>query len=109
MEKPLQDKFIGCIVGGAIGDAVGSHCENAACVSDIDFDQVSGITDDTQLTLATCESILKDVCFITHKNDETYVGALAVLYALDLVINNNWPPGEQLLRAVIPHPPNRLP
>jgi ADP-ribosyl-[dinitrogen reductase] hydrolase len=59
MNSSIHDKFIGCIVGGAIGDAVGSYYENAAHVSDIDFDQVSGITDDTQLTLATCESILE--------------------------------------------------
>lgn len=184
MEKSLQEKFIGCIVGGSIGDAVGSYYENAANVSDIDFDQASGITDDTQLTIATCESILetgtvspaniaghflrwynsgrlvglgsstlkalrdlqmgahwglsgrsgeyaagngaamriaplafylspendrqliKDVCSITHKNDEAYIGALAVLYALDLVIKNKWSPGEQLLSAVIPHLPD---
>jgi ADP-ribosyl-[dinitrogen reductase] hydrolase len=184
IDNSLQDKLIGCIVGGAIGDAVGSYYETAANVSDVNFDQVLGITDDTQLTLATCESILetgavspeniakhflrwynsgrlvglgsstlkalrdlqmgahwalcgrsgeyaagngaamriaplaffcspdndrqliRDVCFITHKNDEAYVGALAVLYALDLVINKNWPPDEQLLTAVIPHLPD---
>jgi ADP-ribosyl-[dinitrogen reductase] hydrolase len=184
MNSSIQDKFIGCIVGGAIGDAVGSYYENATNVSDIDFEQVSGITDDTQLTLATCESILetgavspaniaghflrwynrgrlvglgsstlkalrdlqvgahwglsgrsgeyaagngaamriaplafflspekdrqliKDVCSITHKNDEAYIGALAVLYALDLVIKSKWSPGEQLLTAVIPHLPD---
>jgi ADP-ribosyl-[dinitrogen reductase] hydrolase len=50
--------------------------------------------------------LIKDVCSITHKNDEAYIGALAVLYALDLVIKNKWSPGEQLLTAVIPHLPD---
>jgi ADP-ribosylglycohydrolase len=41
------DSVLGCIVGGAIGDAVGGVPERVAlCLSD-----------DTQLTLATCESI----------------------------------------------------
>ena len=182
----LKDRVFGCIVGGAIGDAAGSHYENMTGVSEVDFDLLSGITDDTQLTLATCESIIevgsvspeniakhflqwynsrrlvglgastlkalrdlqvgahwglsgrsgeyaagngaamriaplafflssdddrsliKDVCFITHKNDEAYVGSLSVLYALQLIIHEDWPAGEQLLTLILPHLPDTV-
>ena len=176
--------MLGCIVGGAIGDAVGSYYETMTDVALVNLDVLSGITDDTQLTLATCESILevgavlpeniakhflrwynsgrlvglgsstlkalrdlqvgahwglsgrsgeyaagngaamrisplafflsvdqersliKDVCYITHKNDEAYVGCLAVLYALNQVISDKWSPSEQLLSYVLPHLPD---
>lgn len=42
-----NDKIIGCIVGGAIGDTVGGVSER---------NEIS-LSDDTQLTLATCEAI----------------------------------------------------
>ena len=184
MNTPLKDKLLGCIVGGAIGDAVGSYYETMPEVASVNLDMLSGITDDTQLTLATCESILevgavlpeniakhflrwynsgrlvglgsstlkalrdlqvgahwglsgrsgeyaagngaamriaplafflpidkertliKDICYITHKNDEAYVGCLSVLYALDMVIKGKWSPGEQLLSLILPHLPD---
>jgi len=43
----LHDRVLGCLLGGALGDALGGVGERGrACLSD-----------DTQLTLATCESI----------------------------------------------------
>jgi len=43
----LRDRILGCLLGGAIGDAYGGIAERGrVCLSD-----------DTQLTLATCESI----------------------------------------------------
>ena len=42
-----QDTVLGCLLGGAIGDAIGGVAERG-CV---------GLSDDTQLTLATCEAI----------------------------------------------------
>jgi ADP-ribosylglycohydrolase len=44
-----HDSILGCIVGGAIGDALGGLGERG---------QLS-ISDDTQLTIATCEAIVK--------------------------------------------------
>ena len=55
-----RNSVIGAIVGGAIGDAAGHHYEG--CASDIPLPtdlQLSKLTDDTQLTLATCEAILE--------------------------------------------------
>jgi ADP-ribosylglycohydrolase len=152
------------LVGGAIGDALGSKYENQqhpiSVLTDFDWK----MSDDTQLTLATCEAIynqkvdpakvaaqfltwfnqrrltglgastlkalrelqlgghwalvgrtgeyaagngaamriaplafkksidkltIRDVCMITHKNEEAYVGALAIFYALQMNINEN--------------------
>jgi ADP-ribosylglycohydrolase len=62
-----SQRFEGCIIGGAIGDAYGSAFENLSeTTNDNDFYPFGKpepiipewqITDDTQLTLATCESI----------------------------------------------------
>jgi ADP-ribosylglycohydrolase len=45
-----KDRVVGCIVGGAIGDALGGIAERR---------QIS-LSDDTQLTLATCEALTVD-------------------------------------------------
>jgi ADP-ribosyl-[dinitrogen reductase] hydrolase len=57
-----RDSILGCIVGGAIGDAVCSHFEGSKVLSNESIDLTSfdwQITDDTQLTLATCEALVK--------------------------------------------------
>jgi ADP-ribosylglycohydrolase len=59
---PLADSVLGSLVGGAIGDAVGSAVEGALIGSKrlADVDAASWrFSDDTQLTLATCEAILE--------------------------------------------------
>ena len=54
-----QDRILGCILGGAIGDAFGGAYENL--MPPIDFAQARAwhLSDDTQLTLATCEAIIE--------------------------------------------------
>jgi ADP-ribosyl-[dinitrogen reductase] hydrolase len=177
-------KLQGCLVGGAIGDAVGSFYEGRANVKAIEFDVLNGITDDTQLTLATCEAIIssrsvsaesisnkmlewynkgklsglgsstlkalrdlqvgahwglsgrsgeyaagngaamriaplaffvdiekektliRDVCNITHKNDEAYSGCLSILYALHFIVTDRWESGQHLLDLIIPQIPD---
>ncbi|HYV39897.1 MAG TPA: ADP-ribosylglycohydrolase family protein [Gemmataceae bacterium] len=164
MSASLIDTILGCIVGGAIGDAAGAAFEGR---DDLPANsQLLGedarLTDDTQLTLATCEAlvesgkpdpaliadsflrwyrarrltclgastfkalrdldvgahwalagrkgdraagngaamriaplafcidpwhddsrqVIRDICRITHHNDEAYIGALAVLLAI---------------------------
>lgn len=163
MEAFFQsDCILGCLLGGALGDALAAPFENCVVGTPFEVQSSLPITDDTQLTLATCEAILatgsvdpaaiaalfakwhrgrritglgastlksltelaagghwalvgttgersagngaavrvaplafvlspdelidrrtlRDVCRITHHNDESYVGALALLLAL---------------------------
>lgn len=55
--KPIRDRVLGCIVGGAIGDYIGASLEGRPGPIEVGVPRISGITDDTQLTLATCEAI----------------------------------------------------
>ena len=55
----LHDRAMGCIIGGAIGDYIGSALEGLAGPLEVGIPSASRITDDTQLTLATCEGILE--------------------------------------------------
>jgi len=56
--KTLHDRIRGCIIGGAIGDYIGSPFEGRPGPIDVAVPVQSAITDDTQLTLATCEAIM---------------------------------------------------
>ncbi len=178
------DRLGGCLACGAIGDAIGSFYEGRSIIEKINLEVVHGITDDTQLTMATCESIIesgqvsaasiahhmlawynkgkltglgastlkalrdlqvgahwalsgrsgeyaagngaamriaplaffinpetdrtliRDVCNITHKNDEAYIGGLAVLYSLHFIIKTEWLPGISLLELITPKLPD---
>jgi ADP-ribosyl-[dinitrogen reductase] hydrolase len=54
-----QDQALGCLLGGALGDAWGGQWEGHAGPVDFEIPTHSEISDDTQLTLATCESIIE--------------------------------------------------
>lgn len=51
------DHVAGCLLGGALGDAMGAPYEGQARVDQVVF-QTGTVSDDTQLTLATCEGII---------------------------------------------------
>lgn len=55
----LFNRLTGSLVLGAVGDALGSYYEGRPSTSAVNLDNLHGITDDTQLTLATCEAIIK--------------------------------------------------
>jgi len=180
------ERFEGCIIGGAIGDAWGSGFENQFEEEDDTFYLVGnpnvrmptwGITDDTQLTLATIEAIIedekikpesianhllkyykerklrgigastlkslkelsfgghwsqvgrrgeyaagngaamriapiafkeaisnseiRDICIITHNNDEAYVGARCVIVAIREILGGNWDGKTNLIELII--------
>ena len=178
----FKNRLKGCLIYGAIGDSVGGRYEGTDSNQLVDFDFVWSISDDTQLTLATCEAIydsdkvslekiatrfvdwfnrrkltglgsstlkalrelqlgghwalvgrsgeyaagngaamriaplafkqkmdrqtIKDVCTITHKNDEAYVGALAVYYAIVMAIRGTWTGKNDLIEKVIEELPD---
>ncbi len=52
------DRIAGCLLGGAVGDGFGSCYEAQLPPIDVDFTVAPRLTDDTQLTLATCEGII---------------------------------------------------
>jgi ADP-ribosylglycohydrolase len=56
----FRDRVLGCLVGGAIGDAFGSAFEGQSNLTSVLLgdERPWHLTDDTQLTLATCEAIL---------------------------------------------------
>jgi ADP-ribosyl-[dinitrogen reductase] hydrolase len=49
---------------------------------------------------------IRDVCRITHKNDEAYVGVLAVFLSLKLIIEGKWTGGNNLIELLIPQLPD---
>jgi len=53
----VRDRILGCILGGAIGDAFGSPYEGRRPPIVISEADELRLSDDTQLTLATCEAI----------------------------------------------------
>ena len=44
---------------------------------------------------------IRDVCRITHRNDEAYIGALAVVLAIRSVITGNWSQQRSFLAAAV--------
>lgn len=107
----IPDKFLSCITAGAIGDAYGSAFENVKTVDEKSTFFVFGkpefvapkwtITDDTQLTLATCESIVENegvfVERIADKFLEYYqrrkirgIGASTLKAMRELEIGGHW-------------------
>lgn len=53
-----KDRILGCLLGGALGDACGGAYENASPPIDFSLAHKWQLSDDTQLTLATCEAIV---------------------------------------------------
>lgn len=55
----FHDPILGCLLGGAIGDAWGGPYEGALPQEAPAFPTSGRLSDDTQLTTATCESIIE--------------------------------------------------
>jgi ADP-ribosylglycohydrolase len=53
----VRDQILGCILGGAIGDAMGVPHEGKPPPIETSDSDIWRLSDDTQLTLATCEAI----------------------------------------------------
>src|SRR5262245_60747872 len=85
-DKPVNrrtlENFTGCLLGGAVGDALGAPVEfhsihlirnkyGSAGITDYDvaYGRRGAITDDTQMTLFTAEGLLRAVARRRHKGD----------------------------------------
>src|SRR5271165_4909581 len=55
-----RNQILGCILGGALGDAWGGPWEGNTGHVAFQIPSRSCVSDDTQLTLATCESIIEN-------------------------------------------------
>jgi ADP-ribosylglycohydrolase len=49
---------------------------------------------------------IKDVCSITHKNDEAYTGALAIYYAVAYAHSGSWTGGTDLIENITKNLPD---
>jgi ADP-ribosyl-[dinitrogen reductase] hydrolase len=104
-----KDKFEGCILGGAIGDAWGSSFENEILNNDDSTFYLGGkpiinrewkFTDDTILTLATCEVVKSEKCtpkllgekFVEYekRNEIIGIGASTLKAIQDLKAGFHW-------------------
>src|ERR1700687_4630920 len=54
-----QDRVMGCLLGGALGDAWGGPLEGTTNPARFEIPARSALSDDTQLPPATCESIIE--------------------------------------------------
>ncbi|WP_187388236.1 ADP-ribosylglycohydrolase family protein [Seonamhaeicola marinus] len=188
----VKERFEGCILCGAIGDAWGSAFEglNEEVTENVFYpfgkpeekERLWSITDDTQLTLVTVEVLsnkdnitaeavsaaflklyqerrirgigastlksleelnagghwsqvgrrgeyaagngaamriaplaffrdisreaIRDICTITHNNDDAYIGALCIIEAIRLILNKEWTGNENLVELIIERIPD---
>ncbi|HEY6403850.1 MAG TPA: ADP-ribosylglycohydrolase family protein, partial [Blastocatellia bacterium] len=98
----VRDRILGCILGGAIGDALGFSHEGKRPPIEISDDDEWRLSDDTQLTLATCEAItsrggLVDPAAIADRfahwhraRRVTGMGASAYKALTELVAGGHW-------------------
>ncbi len=49
---------------------------------------------------------IREICFITHKNDEAYVGALSIVIAIKSILSGEWTGKENLLEIIIDQIPD---
>jgi ADP-ribosyl-[dinitrogen reductase] hydrolase len=50
--------------------------------------------------------LIRDVCRITHHNDEAYVGALAIMLAIHAVLAGEWSQDRSFLATAVGHLPD---
>jgi ADP-ribosylglycohydrolase len=109
LEQPPQilDKFLGCLLGGAVGDALGAPVEfisRADILRRFGPDGITGyapaygglgtITDDTQMTLFTAEGLIRGWVRGCFKGITTYAGVTAHAYLRWLLTQGVQPNGS---------------
>jgi ADP-ribosyl-[dinitrogen reductase] hydrolase len=96
-----HDQVMGCLLGGALGDAWGGPWEGRVGPIPFEIPTRSSVSDDTQLTLATCESIIENdcvapECLASHlltwfmKGRISGIGASTLKAMRDLAAGTHW-------------------
>ena len=93
INSEIHDKFIGCMLGGAIGDAFGApvefisrerilalHGKEGVTSLLPAYGKVGAITDDTQMTLFTAEGLLRAYVRGKHKGATSWLGCIGHAY-----------------------------
>jgi ADP-ribosylglycohydrolase len=92
-KEEVLNKFIGCLLGGAIGDAFGAPVEfmsrenilakygaNGVTTLLPAYNKIGAITDDTQMTLFTAEGLLRAYVRGCHKGITSWLGCIGHAY-----------------------------
>lgn len=51
---------------------------------------------------------IREICSITHNNDEAYIGSLAIYIAIKEILNGNWKGDKNLIEIIIDQIPDTL-
>lgn len=103
----VTDRFIGCLIGGAVGDALGAPIEfmthqeiirrfGPSGVRDYlpAYGGIGFITDDTQMTLFTADGVIRSAVRGVHKGITTVEGVTAHAYLRWLQTQGECPDNE---------------
>ena len=100
----LPDRFMGCLIGGAVGDALGAPIEflsRSAILRQFGpagltahtpaYGGLGRITDDTQMTLFTADGLIRTQVRVAHKGITDPVGVTAHAYLRWLMTQGSHP------------------
>jgi hypothetical protein len=93
METLNTDRFAGCLLGGAVGDALGASVEFSTLAEILErygpggiqhyafaYGRLGAITDDTQMTLFTAEGLIRTWTRLCAKGITTHIGVTRLAY-----------------------------
>ena len=104
-ERLMRSRFVGCLLGGAVGDALGAPVEFLRYSEIVArfgpagitayapaYGRLGAITDDTQMTLFTAEGLIRDGVRRVLGHRGTVEGLVAAAYDRWLSTQTGWPP-----------------